>query len=280
MNQKQSLDHDGLDGILASSHQPDSRYSYFRFLWLIPILILIASAALWLRENRQNQPPSPSARLGNLPHPSGDRITLAKNEAPVTSVSSQNAQPPASNRPDNVALPDLSRDVPVLPDSVHPSQSPGALENEAPQALESAKAETTIAEKPPVIETKPATFEKHKDISAKSLINENFKVNFKFASSEVNLSKTEKADLTRLVEKCDNQIEITGYTCMMGSPEFNQQLGLMRARALKRLLISEGVPANRILTASKGMQNPIAPNESLSGRGLNRRAELTCKGKP
>ena len=279
MKQQHSLDHDGLDGILPSSPKPKSNYFYSRLFWLVPILIIIASTAFWLQKNRQIYPLQSSARLENLPHLS-DGITVAKNESPTSSISTQRVPPSISGQSGNVSLPSPNPTEPTLSDNSHSNQSPEALENQITPARKSADAETATSMKPPVIEPVPAAnAQKNKHQSTKPLMNKTIIVNFKFASSGLNLSKTEKTDLTRLLERCNNQIEITGYTCNLGSPDHNQKLGLARAHALKQLLIRNGVPGERIITVSKGMQNPVASNVTVSGRALNRRAELICKGK-
>jgi outer membrane protein OmpA-like peptidoglycan-associated protein len=279
MKQQYSLDHDGLDGILQSSPKPKSKYFYSRLLWLVPILIITASTAFWLQKDRQTYPLQPSARLENLPQLS-DQTTVVENKSPTSSVSTQSVQPSISSQPGNVSLPSKNPAEPTLSDSIHSIRSTTALENQIAHARESAEVETAASIKPTVIKpVSEVAAQKDKDQTAKSLIDENIKINFKFASSKVNLSKSQKTDLTRLLKKCDNKIEITGYTCSQGSSDRNLRLGFARAHALKRLLINTGVPAERIITASKGMQSPTASNETVSGRALNRRAELSCKGK-
>ncbi|MDD5579766.1 MAG: OmpA family protein [Methylobacter sp.] len=256
MNQQHSLDHDGLDGILQSSGKPQSKNFYFRFFLLISILIIITITAFWLQKNLQMPLPPSSAMPENLPDSS-------KNESPST----QQVSPPRPNPAET-----------TLSDSIPINQLPAAPENQVPQAWEPARAETATLKKPPVIELVPAAT-LHQDNFAKPLMANSFKVNFKLASSDVDLSKTEKTNLTHFAEKCNNQIQITGHTCNLGSAEHNQTLGWARADAIKKLLIRNGVPGERIITASKGMQNPIASNETKSGRALNRRAELSCIGK-
>jgi len=104
-----------------------------------------------------------------------------------------------------------------------------------------------------------------------------FTVYFKFDSSKKPLlSKTETRKLINLAKRCQNLISLTGHTCNLGTDAGNQQLGWARANALKKLLITNGIPAQRIVTASKGMRNPVAPNDTKSGQALNRRAELYC----
>ncbi|MCL4108714.1 UNVERIFIED_CONTAM: hypothetical protein GTU68_007032 [Idotea baltica] len=52
-------------------------------------------------------------------------------------------------------------------------------------------------------------------------------------------------------------------------------LGLLRAQAIKSLLVNKGLAASRITTESKGETAPIASNDSPGGRQQNRRVELT-----
>ncbi len=274
MKQQHSLDHDGLDGILQSSLKP--KCFYLRLLWLAPVLIIFAAATFWLQGNRQIHKLNSSAKQEILPHSSGDKISIAKNESPAAPVSTQSMQPQSSGQSGNVSLSGINPEAESLPDTIHSNQSHAALEKKIPHALESSVSQTATSGKHPVVEPVPAS-SSQKDINL--LKGNDIKVKFKFASSEVILSRTGRTDLTRLLEKCNNQILITGYTCNRGSPEFNQKLGLARALALKRLLISKGVPDENIITSSAGMQSPVASNETPSGRALNRRAELTCKGK-
>ena len=51
----------------------------------------------------------------------------------------------------------------------------------------------------------------------------------------------------------------------------------MRAEVIKKYLIDEGIPAEKIETFGMGSENPIATNETLEGRKLNRRIEIRFK---
>lgn len=72
----------------------------------------------------------------------------------------------------------------------------------------------------------------------------------------------------------DLVVEVEGHTDAIGTDEYNYNLGLRRAQAIKKVLVSNGVAANRLVVTSKGEARPIANNESSSGRAINRRVEI------
>ena len=69
-----------------------------------------------------------------------------------------------------------------------------------------------------------------------------------------------------------------GYTDSTGPAAYNQKLSVRRADSVKDYLVSKGVPADRIYTEGKGMNDPIASNATREGRALNRRVELELVG--
>ena len=75
------------------------------------------------------------------------------------------------------------------------------------------------------------------------------------------------------------QIQLDGHTDNTGNPQANQQLSLARANAVKAMLVSDGIDANRISTAGYGQDRPLASNDSAEGRAKNRRTELTVTNK-
>ncbi len=101
----------------------------------------------------------------------------------------------------------------------------------------------------------------------------------RFGMSKVLLSDAMKSELDRKIRimKANPElvIEITGYTCNVGSESANRRVGLDRANAAKNYMVEQGIAAYRISTASKGTANPVASNETENGRQLNRRLEFT-----
>jgi outer membrane protein OmpA-like peptidoglycan-associated protein len=76
----------------------------------------------------------------------------------------------------------------------------------------------------------------------------------------------------------DIRVEVDGYTDSTGTVDFNQQLSQQRADSVRTYLTSQGVSSNAITTQGFGPNNPIASNDSASGRQQNRRVELVVSG--
>ena len=54
----------------------------------------------------------------------------------------------------------------------------------------------------------------------------------------------------------------------------NTDLAKKRADAFKAYLVERGATAERIDAVGRGIDNPIAPNDSQEGRARNRRVEV------
>jgi outer membrane protein OmpA-like peptidoglycan-associated protein len=67
---------------------------------------------------------------------------------------------------------------------------------------------------------------------------------------------------------------IRGYTDSQGDPNYNMSLSASRARQGKTLMISKGIDPLNIQTIGMGSSNPIASNQTLEGRRMNRRIEV------
>lgn len=70
-------------------------------------------------------------------------------------------------------------------------------------------------------------------------------------------------------------IEVEGHTDSTGPIEYNKQLGLERAEAVKRYLYEQHqIPLHKISVISFGPDKPIAPNNTRAGRAKNRRVVI------
>ncbi|HEV8579917.1 MAG TPA: OmpA family protein [Thermoanaerobaculia bacterium] len=104
------------------------------------------------------------------------------------------------------------------------------------------------------------------------------KVKFGFDTSD--LSPEAQAALDQFAEqlKSENKnvyIEIQGHTDNVGSENYNEELGLLRAEAVRRYLNQKhGFPLHRINVISYGETAAIADNGSRDGRSQNRRVAL------
>lgn len=72
----------------------------------------------------------------------------------------------------------------------------------------------------------------------------------------------------------DRSLLIEGHTDNVGSPENNMLLSQRRADAVRVHLLEQGINTNRLSATGKGENYPVATNESISGRALNRRVEV------
>jgi outer membrane protein OmpA-like peptidoglycan-associated protein len=67
---------------------------------------------------------------------------------------------------------------------------------------------------------------------------------------------------------------IEGFTDSLGSDEMNQSLSERRADSVKRYLVGRGVAHERLTSAGRGENSPVADNGSAEGRQQNRRVEI------
>jgi outer membrane protein OmpA-like peptidoglycan-associated protein len=100
-----------------------------------------------------------------------------------------------------------------------------------------------------------------------------------FASGRAALDPESFPRLDRVVEYMTHRpnvrIRVTGHTDNRGDPQRNQALSEARARAVRQYLVSQGIAGNRIEAVGYGDQEPIASNDTESGRQQNRRIVAT-----
>ncbi|MCU0328431.1 MAG: OmpA family protein, partial [Chitinophagales bacterium] len=70
------------------------------------------------------------------------------------------------------------------------------------------------------------------------------------------------------------RIHLLGYTDNIGSQEYNQKLSERRAKAVKELLVKNGVTEDRINFIGNNFENPLMDNSIEFGRLINRRVEI------
>lgn len=83
-------------------------------------------------------------------------------------------------------------------------------------------------------------------------------------------------ELKNYLDKYPNKsVTIIGHTDDIGTDESNLWYGQQRSNNVKKYLISQGIPKDKIKALSKGESNPIALNDSEENRAKNRRIEIT-----
>jgi len=70
---------------------------------------------------------------------------------------------------------------------------------------------------------------------------------------------------------------ITGHTDLVGTPEYNQDLGIERAQGAFEFLKGKGFPESRMTIVSKGEQEPAAGYITTEERAKNRRTVISIK---
>jgi outer membrane protein OmpA-like peptidoglycan-associated protein len=67
-------------------------------------------------------------------------------------------------------------------------------------------------------------------------------------------------------------ILVVGHTDSLGAADYNMDLSIKRAEAVKSFLVSNAISPDRITTQGKGSTEEIATNTTREGRARNRRA--------
>ena len=106
----------------------------------------------------------------------------------------------------------------------------------------------------------------------------NHKVPATFAKGSNRVSNLDRSlvkDIIAFLEKNSAAlVTVNGYASSEGDPGVNQQISQARADAFKNYLVSKGIHSGRIHSVGKGIDNPIASNDTEAGRVKNRRVEI------
>lgn len=88
-------------------------------------------------------------------------------------------------------------------------------------------------------------------------------------------TRTNLNELSRVLKKYDDtEVLIQGHTDSSGSDEHNLVLSNNRSKSVYGHLIAQGVGSSRLITMGLGESEPIASNQTSSGRKQNRRVEI------
>lgn len=103
-----------------------------------------------------------------------------------------------------------------------------------------------------------------------------------FSDQSADLGARARALLSRqanwLMQFSEARIVIEGHADDVGNAEFNQELALRRAQAVRDWLIGEGVEASRIAIVAHGNREPIALCADGTCAAHNRRAVTVLRG--
>ena len=99
---------------------------------------------------------------------------------------------------------------------------------------------------------------------------------FEFNRAEVKASaQARMAQLADFLKQYpDRRVSIEGHTDNIGSTNYNMELSLRRAEAIKSQLVGLGIASERISTVGYGKDFPVAANDTDTNRAINRRVEV------
>ena len=102
-----------------------------------------------------------------------------------------------------------------------------------------------------------------------------------FATDSASLRPDLQNDLRALAGNLqqypDTTVNIIGHTDNTGSDQYNFNLSDRRANTVSSVLQNSGVSPARIRAFGRGETQPIASNDSASGRAQNRRVEIVIR---
>jgi outer membrane protein OmpA-like peptidoglycan-associated protein len=73
-------------------------------------------------------------------------------------------------------------------------------------------------------------------------------------------------------------LAVEGHTDSVGTDDYNQQLSEQRGGSVRDYLIAEGMAGSSVSSKGFGKTQPVASNDTASGRQQNRRVELVISG--
>lgn len=105
-----------------------------------------------------------------------------------------------------------------------------------------------------------------------------WKINFNTGSAEISNSSSKEVEkiYNLLIQAENTKLTVVGHTDNVGNADANLALSKSRAEAVVNYLKQKGIPASRFqLVDGKGQSDPVADNNSASGKALNRRVVIT-----
>ncbi|HET6725589.1 MAG TPA: OmpA family protein [Gammaproteobacteria bacterium] len=107
-----------------------------------------------------------------------------------------------------------------------------------------------------------------------------------FAFDSAKLTPEDRRYLNTEEDKINNalskyphaQVEIAGYTDSIGTDNYNKELSQRRTDSVRNYLVTHAVDPGRIISHGYGETDPVATNNTKSGRARNRRVEVRLIG--
>ena len=102
-----------------------------------------------------------------------------------------------------------------------------------------------------------------------------------FLEGRDELTEESRAELERVFSELRRRplpdVMVIGHTDTVGGLAYNDRLSLARAERLREMLISLGIPAERIQAAGRGKREPLVPTTENVSEPRNRRVEISVR---
>lgn len=123
-----------------------------------------------------------------------------------------------------------------------------------------------------------AKVETVQDVNNLQAIKVTFDNGILFPTNKSELSSSSREALTKfaasLKNSPDTDVTIYGHTDNTGSRSVNERISKERADAVANFLVGQGISRSRIKTEGLAYDQPVADNDTASGRAQNRRVEV------
>ena len=120
------------------------------------------------------------------------------------------------------------------------------------------------------------------DRTADNRLRVNVPSDFSFDVGRAEIKPGMRPVLDEMARNLDANVRLTvvGHTDSTGTDSVNEPLSRDRAEAVRDYLALRGVASSRVAVAGRGSREPVASNESASGRATNRRVEVFLAEQP
>lgn len=239
-------------------------------MWLFALIgLLIIGGGIWYFTSNSNSknattndstvPSAVSANTSSTPSTGQSEVTPKANDTS------------ASAKPEN----NTASNTTTTPSANTSNNAPSTSNNETVGANANKVSASNTASKP----TNNSSNANSTANISKANLNNKIPASFDKASASVsNVDNSLVENIISFLEKNPNsKIAVDGYASSEGDLTLNQQLSQSRADAFKTYLISKGGSENRIVATGKGIDNPIASNDTEEGRQKNRRVEISIQ---
>ena len=102
-----------------------------------------------------------------------------------------------------------------------------------------------------------------------------------FLEGKDELTSDSSAELQRVISEIKRRplpdIVVIGHTDTVGSADFNDKLSYARAERARDLLVSMGLPGDRIAVAGRGKREPLVATSDNVSEQKNRRVEINVR---